>query len=272
MENKHAFPPTTPKKVIVVGGGTGGMQAAITAAERGHNVTLYEKNNKLGGQLLSEQYIPFKKDMYNFVGVLERRLNKSNINVLLNTCLTAEQAAEEKADVIISAIGAEPIIPQIPGIDDDKVVSLEALHQATPNLGQKVVILGGGLVGCECAIYLNSLGKDVTIIEMKDDWAADSYFMHKNAMKIEMRNSNIKIHVDTKAKAVTSEGLVCQTSDGEVIFEADSILLAAGMKANRTVAESFYNAAPRVFEIGDCIRAGRVVDAVTLGYYRAMDI
>ncbi|WP_406542410.1 FAD-dependent oxidoreductase [Clostridium ljungdahlii] len=190
----------------------------------------------------------------------------------MNTELTAEQAAAENADVIITAIGAKPIVPPIPGIDNEKVVGLEVLHQKAPALGHKVVILGGGLVGCESAIYLDSLGKDVTIVEMKNDWAADSYFMHKNAMVRAMRGSNIKINVNTKAKAVTAEGLVCETTDGEVTFEADSILLTAGMKADRAVAESFYNAAPRVFETGDCIKPGRVVEAVTNGYYRALDI
>ena len=272
LEHKHAFPPTTPKKVIVVGGDPGGMEAAITAAGRGHSVTLYEKNSRLGGQLLSEQYIPFKQDMYNFVKVLEGRLAKSGVDVRLNTELTAEQAAAENADVIITAIGAKPIVPPIPGIDNEKVVGLTALHQPEPALGQKVVILGGGLVGSECAIYLDGLGKDVTIVEMKEDWAADSYFMHKNAMKIYMRDSNIKIHVNTTAKAITDKGLVCQTPEGELVIPADNILLAAGMKADRKAAESFYNAAPRVFETGDCIKAGRVVEAVTTGYYRAIDI
>lgn len=272
MESFYGAPATTPKKVIVVGGGPGGMYAAITAAQRGHAVTLYEKNSRLGGQLLSEQYIPFKQDMYRFVKVLEGRLAQAGVDVKLNTALTAEQAAEMQADVIIVAVGAKPIVPPIPGIDSDKVVTLEALHQETPAVGQKVVILGGGLVGSECAIYLDGLGKDVTIAEMKDDWAADSYFMHKNAMKIYMRTSNIKIRVNTTAKAVTDAGLLCEGPDGETLLEADTILLAAGMKADRACVESFYNAAPRVFEVGDCIKAGRVVEAVSGGYYRALDI
>ncbi len=91
-------------------------------------------------------------------------------------------------------------------------------------------------------------------------------------MKVYMKDSTIKIQVNTTAKAITEEGLLCTAPEGEVLFEADTILLAAGMKADRKTAESFYNAAPRVFEIGDCIRAGRVVDAVSNGYYRAIDI
>jgi NADPH-dependent 2,4-dienoyl-CoA reductase/sulfur reductase-like enzyme len=248
------------------------MEAAITAASRGHAVTLYEKTGELGGQLLSERYIPFKQDMYNFAKVLKGRLEKSGVDIRLNTELTAEQAAAEKADVVITAIGAKPAVPPIPGIDSGKVVGLEALHQSPPALGQKVVILGGGLVGCECAIYLDKLGKDVTVVEMQDDWAPDAYFMHKTAMEIAIRDSKIKIHVKTKAKAVTDKGLVCETAGGEVTFEADSILLTAGMKADRSVANSFFNTAPRVFETGDCIKAGRIVDAVTNGYYRALDI
>lgn len=272
LQHKYAFPATAPKKVIVVGGGPGGMVAAITAANRGHSVTLYEKNSQLGGQLLAERYIPFKQDMFGFVKVLKGRLEKAGVDVRLNTELTAEQAAAENPDVVFIAIGAKPIIPLIPGIDNEKVVGLESLHLPTPALGQRIAILGGGLVGCECAIYLDGLGKNVTIIDMKDDWAPDSYFMHKTAMGIAMRDSKIKIHLNTKAKAITDKGLVCETSGGDVIFEVDSILLAAGMQADRKVADSFYNTAPRVFEAGDSIKPGRVVDAVAIGYYRALDI
>ncbi len=272
LESFSAPPATTPQKVIVVGGGPGGMEAALTAAGRGHSVTLYEKNSRLGGALLSEQYIPFKQDMYNFVKVMEKRLEKAGVRVCLNTALTPEQAEAEKADVVIVAVGAEPIVPPIPGIGGANVVGLDALHQDPPALGQKVVILGGGLVGSESAIYLDGLGKDVTVVEMKDDWAADAYFMHKNAMKIYVESSRIQIKTGTTAKEVTEKGLLCQTSEGEELLEADTILLAAGMKPDRGKVDDFYNTAPRVFQVGDCIKAGRVVDAVTAGYYRAIDI
>lgn len=272
LENKSGFPSTSPKKVVVVGGGVGGMQAAVTAAQRGHDVTLFEKNDRLGGLLQAEQYIPFKQDMYNFVKVLEGRLKESNVDVKLNTEITAEEVAELKADVVMVAVGAKPIVPQIEGIHNPKVTGLDALHQKNPKVGEKVVILGGGLVGSEAAIYLDGLGKEVTIVEMKDDWAADAYFMHKNAMNIYMRSSNIKIYTNTAAKAVNDKGLVCVTKDGDVLLEADTILLAAGMKADQELVNSFYNTADRVFQIGDCIKPGRVLEAVSLGYYRALDI
>lgn len=272
LENKSGFPATTPKKVIVIGGGVGGMEAAITAAGRGHEVILFEKSGRLGGQLLAEQYIPFKQDMYNFAKVLERRLSEAKVEVRLNTEVTPEEAAAMKADVVMVAVGAKPLIPPVEGIDSPKVAGLDALHTETPRIGQKVVILGGGLVGSESAIYLDGLGKDVTVVEMKEDWAEEAYFMHKNAMNIYIRDSKIKIYTGTTAKAVTEQGLVCETKDGEVLLEADTILLAAGMKADRDLADSFYNTADRVFEIGDCVKPGRVLEAVTQGYYRALDI
>ena len=276
LESFQAPPATTPKKVIVVGGGVGGMEAAITAAQRGHSVSLYEKAPALGGALRAEQHMPFKQDMFNFVKVLEGRLAREGVEVHLGHALTAEEAAAMEPDVIMVAIGANQIIPPIPGIEEGmasgKVAGLEALHQDPPALGQKVVIIGGGHVGAEASIYLDGLGKDVTIVEMRDDWAPDAYFMHKNAMNMYIRESGIKILTNTVAKAVTDAGLVCGGPDGEITLEADSILLAAGMKPDRELADSFYNAAPRVFEIGDSIKAGRVVDAVTQGYYRALDI
>ena len=127
-------------------------------------------------------------------------------------------------------------------------------------------------MGSEVAIYLDMFGKDVTIVEMKDTWAADAYWMHKVAMDKYIRDSKIKIHTNTTAKEVTEEGLLCSTPAGDELFAADTILLAAGMKADRCAADDFYNTAPRVFEVGDAIKAGRIVDAVKVGYYRALDI
>ena len=172
-----------------------------------------------------------------------------------------------------ASTGAKPVVPDIPGIGKPIVKGLSALHGKEPDLGQKTVILGGGLIGCETGIYLDMCGRDVTIVEMKDDWAKDAYFMHRNAMNMYFRESKVRILTGTRAIEVTDNGLLCENEKGEEIFlEADSILLAAGMEADRALADGFYNTAPRVFQVGDAVKAGKVVDATSTGFWRAMDI
>lgn len=275
LEHKNVFAPTTPKKVLVAGGGPGGMAAALQAVERGHQVILFEKESRLGGKLLSEEFVPFKADLFGYAMLQAKRiLSDSRIEVRLNTKLTAELASAESADIIMCAVGAKPIIPPILGLkESNKVVGLEALHTKVPNVGQKVVILGGGLIGSESAVYLDSLGKEVTIVEMRSDYAADAPAMHKLGMQEYFKNSNVKIYLNTKAKEVTEEGLLCESADGnEVLLKADTIFIAAGMQPDTEAVEELRYAAPRFFQIGDCIKVGKVYDAVHGGYYGAIDI
>lgn len=274
-EHKNAFAPTTPKKVLVAGGGPGGMSAALEAAERGHEVILYEKEGRLGGKLLYEEYIPFKADLFAFAKLLEKRiLANPHIAVKYHTELTAALAKEENADVIMCAVGSLPIVPPIPGLrESDKVVGLDALHTPVPGVGQKVVILGGGLIGSESAVYLDGLGKEVSIVEMREDYAMDAPGFHKLGLKTYFDKSNVKIYVNTTAKAVTEEGLVCADAEGrELLLEADTIFVAAGMRPNEEAVDELRYAAPRFIRVGDCIRAGKVHAAVTGGYYGAIDI
>ena len=272
LENKYGFKATSPKKVVVVGGGLGGMEAAITAAKRGHQVTLFERGPQLGGQIVHEKYIAFKKEMYHFVELLAVRCEEAGVDIRLNTNITPEEVEQLGADVVICAVGAKQVIPRVEGIEDEKVVCLDALNTPESKIGQKVVIVGGGSVGSEVAIHLDMLGKDVSVVEMREDWGIDAYWMHKVAMDKYLRNSNVKIMCNTKALKVSDNGLVCEMNGEEKLIEADTILIAAGMKADRVQVDEFYNTAPRVFEVGDCIKAGRVVDAINTGYYRALDI
>ncbi len=275
LEHQSAFAPTTPKKVLVAGGGPGGMTAALQASARGHQVILFEKESRLGGKLLFEEYIPFKEDLYAFALLQAKRVEKNpNIEVRLNTELTAALAKREQADIILCAVGSVPIVPPIKGINDSpKVVGLEALHTPVPKVGDTVVILGGGLIGSESAVYLDGLGKKVTVIEMRGDYAPDAAPMHKIGLEVYFQTSNVKIQLNTRAKEITEEGLVCVDGDGkEVTFPADTILVAAGMRANQQAVEELRYAAPRFFQLGDCIKPGKVYDAVHGGYYGAIDI
>jgi NADPH-dependent 2,4-dienoyl-CoA reductase/sulfur reductase-like enzyme len=169
-ENYYSLPPAVKQKVLVIGGGISGMQAALTASDNGHDVVLCEKSNRLGGAILCEKDVPFKKRLHEYIEQQKYFISRSRIDLRMNTEVTQEYAAAEKPDVIIAAVGSEPIIPDIPGID------LPNVHQAIdvykdPSVAKgKVVILGAGFVGTELAIYLNDLyGTKAEIIEMLGD-------------------------------------------------------------------------------------------------------
>jgi 2,4-dienoyl-CoA reductase-like NADH-dependent reductase (Old Yellow Enzyme family)/thioredoxin reductase len=272
LEHQFERPKTQSKKVLVAGGGPAGMKAALTAAERGHEVILCEKTDQLGGQIKYEEHVSFKKDMYDFSQQLARRVESSNIDLRLNTEVTRQLAESIAPDVIIASVGAKPIIPDIPGIISDKVKYIYELAKKSPDIGQKVVILGAGLVGCETAIHLNKLGKDVTIVEMADDYAKDAVLFHKQAITQQFEG-NIELHLNTKAIAVKDEGLLCIGEDGqEKMFEADTIFCAAGMKACNELVEELRDVAPEFYALGDCVRPGQLTQAIYNGYYYALDI
>ncbi|MBR6811919.1 MAG: FAD-dependent oxidoreductase [Oscillospiraceae bacterium] len=271
-EHEFAFPPAQPKNVVIAGGGPGGMAAALMALDRGHKVTLFEKNDRLGGALNSEEHVPFKADLYAYARQQEKKVLASDIDVRLGTELTGEILDTMDADVLVLAVGAKPIVPPIPGIDSEKVVGLEALHEAEPKVGQRVAVLGGGLVGTESAVYLAKLGKEVSVVEMRGDYAPDAPEMHHIALEKALAEGNVNVHLNTRAVAVTDAGLECEGPEGKFTIEADTILLAAGMRADQETVNELRDHAKWFVTVGDCVKAGKVFDAVNGGYYAALYI
>ncbi|NMA25230.1 MAG: FAD-dependent oxidoreductase, partial [Clostridiales bacterium] len=198
-ECKFEIPSAKRKKVLVAGGGIGGMQAALTAAERGHDVILCEKSDRLGGVLLCEDGVPFKKHLSEYLALQAGRVHKAAIDVRLNTSATPALAESLRPDVIIATLGARPVVPNIKGIDSAHVFSAEEIYIEPGRAGKRVVILGGGLVGAELGIHLAQIGPDVTIVEMLPELNNGGNMLQGLSIGIEIRRLGIQVHLNTKA-------------------------------------------------------------------------
>ena len=261
-----------PKKVLVLGGGIGGMQAALTAAKRGHAVTLVEKSDRLGGVLLCEEKVPFKLHLHEYIENQVRRIGETDIKVLMNTELTPEQAEAMKPDVIIAAIGSTPVIPPIPGVDGDNVITAEYAYAHTEDLTGKTVILGGGLVGIELGIFLKNMGRDVEIVEMANKLNCGGNMVHEMGVNAEIKRISLPTHTSTRALKIDAHGVACEGPDGEVFFPADHVVIAAGMKGRQEEAIAFAQAAPLFYQVGDCLSVKNIAEANRLGFNAAMEL
>ena len=261
-----------PKKVLVLGGGIAGMQAALTAAKRGHTVTLVEKSGRLGGVLLCEEKVPFKIHLHEYIQNQARRVKEAGIEVLMNTTLTPEQAEERKPDVIIAAIGSDPVVPPIPGVDSKNVVSAIYAYTHAEELTGKTVILGGGLVGLELGIFLKNMGKDVEVVEMLDKLNCGDNSVHEMGVMVEIKRNGLSTHTSTRAMKIDETGVACQAPDGEVFFPADHVVIAAGMRGRQQEAASYAQSAPLFYQVGDCLIAKNIYEANRLGFNAAMEI
>ncbi|MGI9953471.1 NAD(P)/FAD-dependent oxidoreductase [Moorellaceae bacterium AZ2] len=262
--------PTSSKKVLVVGGGVGGMYAAITAAERGHRVTLAEKSNKLGGVLWFTEIDAHKEDLRRYKDSLIARLKRLGVAVELNTEVTADYIKLKNPEAVICAVGSEPIVPRIPGIER----AYQALQVYTDfeKLGQKIVMIGGGLVGCEVGLYLAEKGKTVHIVEMLDDVAKDAYDSHRRAL-IPRMNKLLTYEVGVRCTEVTEAGVKVVDQEGrEKFIEADTVVYAVGMRPRAEVVEVLRGVVPWFVAVGDCVKPRTIKEAVYEGFMAAMDI
>ncbi len=271
-EVKYAIPAAEKQTVLVAGGGIGGMQAALTAAERGHKVILCEKSDKLGGVLRCEEGVPFKKHLGEYLDLQARRIAKAPIDLRLNTAVTPELAREIGPDVIIAALGSRPALPPIPGIDGANVRLAEAVYTQPEAAGEKLVILGGGLVGCELAIFMAGLGRKVTIVEMAPALNSGNNLLQGQSIGIELDRLGVECHLSTRVTAVGPEGVTAMGPEGEVFFPADTVVCALGMTPLREEAMALSLCAPEFHQIGDCLTPENIYAATNTAYHIARDI
>ena len=272
IEGMDVAPAPRSRKVLVAGGGVAGLEAAVTAARRGHKVILCEKSSQLGGILKSEQAIPFKREMYELGLTLERQARDEGVDIRLNTYVTPDFVAAQAPDALILALGSKPIFPPIPGIDSDNVIVVNDYYLHKDDVGDTVVVLGGGLAGCECAVHLGMEGKKVHLVEMRDTLAPDCNIRHRPILMKQIEKY-VTAHTCCAGQSVTPEGVVCRTEDGqEVLIPGHTVICAVGQRANRTDVEALRRCAPFVREVGDCVRPANITKAIYEGFHAALDI
>lgn len=261
------------KKVLIAGGGPAGLTAAAECAKRGHRVILCESRDKLGGALFFADGTDFKEGISRLRDVLVRRVNRSSAEIRLNTRADEALVRKEAPDVLIAAVGGIPIIPKIPGADAPHVIPGSAVRGDTP-IGGCVVIIGGGLVGCEIGLHLAENRHEVTVIEMLEDIAPEATKLHRVGLLRRIREANT-LHIKMGLTCMAIEEKAVRTGDArgnEETFEADTIILAVGMRADSTQLEALRGLVPEFYAIGDGRRARRIMQAIAEGCDAAVDL
>lgn len=265
-----------PKHVVVIGGGPGGMEAARVAAIEGHKVTLFEKNSRLGGVMGDICTASFKKNMMQLTQWYQVQLEKLKVDVRLNMEIKADDPILAECDNIIIGCGAKPIVPPIPGIDGDNVITMLESHR-NPSLikGENIIVCGGGASGCDGALEMaKDMGKKVTIVEMMDECAKDAMFINKISLFNQLEEYGVKILTGMKVTGIDKDGLTVEKKDGSVEkLLADTIVSAFGMKADLATVNAVkekYHIKTRV--VGDSVKLGKIGDAIRDGFGAAASL
>ena len=269
-EVRYALRPCVqPKKVVVVGGGVAGMEAARTAAMRGHKVSLYEKNESLGGNLIPGGSHNFKKEVRELNAWYQNELKVLPVEIHTGEAVTAGQLCNMDADVIIVAAGSVPVTPKVPGIDDKKVIGCMEAFAHPEKVGQKVMVIGGGLVGCEMALEYAQDGKEVTVVEAlpKILSAGIPSPIPNGQMIPDLFEHHHVVVLENHRLSAVEDGRVILESDGQKkAFDADSVVIAVGFRPVPSMAQELKGCGAAVYEIGDGQKVSTILHAVWDGY------
>lgn len=260
-------PPELKKRVLIVGGGPAGMEAARVAALRGHEVTLYEKEPNLGGQMFLASIPPYKTPILDFVNYLSTQIEKLGVKVELGREATPNLIESLRPDVVILATGVVPLPPRISGVERMNLVTVESVLREKAFIGEKVAVIGGGMVGCEVADYLSEKGKKVTVVEMLPEMALGLGARMRSRLLSRLKTKGVVLLTNTKCLEIRGHELIYIDSDGQThALDADTIVLATGSKPNRELYEKIANPVDQTYLVGDCVEPGRILEAVSDGF------
>ena len=264
-----------PQNVVVIGAGPGGMEAARVAALEGHHVTLFEKEDHLGGTMGDICTAQFKSNIKKLTEWYKVQLSKLPVDIHLNTTITGEEDILKTCDAIIVSTGATPFTPSIPGIDGKNVVNIVATHRNESLIkGDKIVICGGGASGLDGAIEIaEEMHKDVTVVEMLPEMGKDVFFINKISLFNKLAENNVNLMTNTKVTAIDETGLTVEENGIEKHIEADTVISAFGMRPNTTLSNLLKEKYPmKTRAIGDCDKLGKIGEAVREGFYAASSL
>ena len=263
------YPPrkaTTPKDIMVIGGGVAGMEATRAAIQAGHTVTLYEKSDHLGGELLAAGNRPLKDEVTDLNLWYQRELKELNANIVLNKEITHEDIISAHPNVVILTVGASSVMPRsIPGIDHSKSVSaIDALEGLKP-VGETVVVIGGGEIGCETAMHFALQGKKVSVVEAMPNLMSLEFVPNQCKSMLEdlMEHYHVPVYTGNRLLEINDAGAVIQSVHGESkTLEADTVVMSIGMRSNPSMKEALIGTGIEVYEIGSCKKPANIFKAV----------
>ncbi|MBS5433689.1 MAG: FAD-dependent oxidoreductase [Firmicutes bacterium] len=269
-ENEFELTPAKEsKRVLVIGAGPGGMKAAAAAAQRGFDVALWEKNDYMGGIMAAAGAPRFKKDVKDQVEYLIRQVYKNKIDVCLGKTATLEDVKEYNPDFVVVATGANPVVIPVPGYEKPNVSTAVPVLLKQRAVGQRVVVVGGGEVGCELSTELYMQGKDVTMVEILPEilLTTDHFVANDQNIRYLVEHSGVNIMTGTKLTEVLDDGVIMEIGGEKKKIGCDSVVFAAGFRPDHSLYRAIKDAGFEVVQIGDNIKPGKVIDAIHQGYH-----